>query len=804
MALRGDSSTPAKGWASTISIDEDNFIARIAYTGTISEQKKEETLFFIHPESGVVLDFSQLRPGQGVLLECSEAYNIMLEAPNSALFNLIGFKVSKRTNVTFRIIDKHNNMIAEYTKRPMVQLSSVIVRDERNIGVYEPGKEFIVTQVNLENMSGVPLPEGTILHLSGSEFALPEILPGASVFDVDFSCKVNVSSGTPSDVAFEKEIICEPYITCYGRKFSGTKQIHFPLNITHPIRVESLECGMNMQMNTEYPLEFDLVNLATVNFYEGEVSLKFSCVSKAVELSLNGTTVSDSIPLNVPNSGTSHVMGTLKLTKTAQTMMTETCEVFVHIVFDGHIVQTFRRAFRVVPAYDNKQSDVLLVSSGAFSSSDLAFWDDRFRSLGLTYSIWDIEFYGGMRSSMKAPWLNRCKIVVFPYFSWCVNRGLLVEVPDFIIHFGKATRDVSGIRDIFNDFKPAFLCFDSSPDDLGWLAFDYSAPCLIRQGSGFTKFNMRRREVSDPIILKKADKLTKETIAQGNESGYVFRSRVFKDLQKRGWRVNLGIVELYRSSIAQDSQLLTIAKSVDAGTDCFNATLALLYVIPIEKRLTMMFARESNFGNEKLAGSISRLFYWSFVDSLSHDRSIQYRIVNYISSVFTIADMSLALPLIAAVRASMNALSSSDHVATNLANGIFGSLSAALPFTVKQMDAFIRDVSAHPGSGPVRPLDVFALNQKACISDHTTKRTILKHSKSVATSPTGSFDLPALDIPSQDFSSNDVGTPSAVNSPSPNSSGKRLDVSGKDVHEIVAVDQNVGNELNVGNSVNPV
>jgi len=220
---------------------------------------------------------------------------------------------------------------------------------------------------------------------------------------------------------------------------------------------------------------------------------------------------------------------------------------------------------------------------------------------------------------------------------------------------------------------------DCSPEDLEWLVFDHSEPAVVKSGSEFSSFTLRmHNKHENKKIHDKAMKFANEEM-DNEDDGFIYQPVVLKDLQKKSLKVELGRLELYKSSITTEKNLFVVPRGLlnfgenwneesVLSHDVLTVLYALLSMISLEERMNILMdsTLENKYFAFQTAYSVSRmtipdLIYHSFADSFENDGAFVFRIMNFVgANTNCLENRTLFTVVLAAIKARIELLKSID------------------------------------------------------------------------------------------------------------------------------------------------
>jgi len=307
----------------------------------------------------------------------------------------------RRGSVSYIQLDENNLPIpgteTDEIYRPMVKSFNVV--DENRDGIFEPGEKILISNIVIQNTTKMSLPQGSIVKLT-SEGLMGEIVNTLPTIkgDAEYTVEGNFELTIKPSLEIGADLWVDSEIEFRGIRFNSDNH-QKKIEILRPIVVKSIEYKKFIPFSKPQVGQITLENIST----KAHDHININYVNSG-NFSLNVLTKVSSIPAG------KELIESFEITATDVVKAYETSKIDFTLLRDQVGYQSGNIESQVIPSFEFKNSEILIVSNGHTSESYEAL-TKALDDLKLSFEIYDINLEGALSNDLLNKYHN--KAIVF-------------------------------------------------------------------------------------------------------------------------------------------------------------------------------------------------------------------------------------------------------------------------------------------------------------------------------------------------------------------------------------------------------
>ncbi len=493
-----------------------------------------------------------------------------------------------------------STIISKSDQRYEAEVIGYKVRSSNNDGIFEPNEQIIISELQILNSGGMPIPEGATVFFpkaKGVNFLpIKYMLPGGLaptmkyIVPQTFKGRISDQPSPNNPGPFSSSVQFCSRIEILGRPFE--KSFHFKkMEIQYPVKIVYSRSSESLERGEVSSINIGVKNISTLPYGK---SVKSACGSVILQLHFdrriipigsaqveiinvpyevyNTTEIPDSTFIEIQEilpGSTVNVQVTIQMDIQAE--LFDKCMWQADLILRGKLIQYSQTNIRVSPTYiiQQPQADILFITSQSITRKQFTFWQALFKTLQVSVDYWDIDKHSGLsvdsRTNTEHPktWKGRYSgsMILYPY---CNLQNL--QSIDLVKHFNGSTTapaELNSSAVLFmlqqNDHNKALLKYLSTATN--------SIPGITYGGKHMLKPDLQK----NPKIYSKYEKQMIKTLEKENPSQLPILAGRQLNVQSTGtFKYSYGSVNIRRIPLLHSAKFLVVAdhsSSVDIGVD---------------------------------------------------------------------------------------------------------------------------------------------------------------------------------------------------------------------------------------------
>ena len=498
---------------------------------------------------------------------------------------------------------KDSTIISKSDQRYDAEVVGYKVRSSNNDGIFEPNEEIIITELQILNSGGMPIPEGATVFFPKAngvnflpiKYKLPGGLAPTRKTIVPETFKGRISDQPPPNTPgpFLNSVQFCSRVEILGRPFE--KSFHFKkLNIQYPVKLAYSRSSESLQRGEVSCINIGIQNISALPYGK---SFKTACGTVTLQLHFdrriipigsaqieiknvpyvvyNTPEIPDSTFIEmqeVPPGSTVNVQVTVQMDVQAE--LFDKCMWQADLILRGKLIEYSQTNIRVSPTYipQQPQADILFITSQNITRKEFTFWQLLFNALQASVDYWDIDKHNGLsidshtNTEHTKTWKGRYNgmMILYPY---CDLQNL--QSIDLIKHFNGSSALPSELHSSAVLFMlPSKQQSDQNKALLKYLSTSAkSIPGITYGGKHMLKPDLHK----NPQIYTKYEKQTIKTLEKENPSQLPIIAGRQLNVESVGtFKYSYGSVNIRRIPLLHSAKFLVVAgntSSVDIGAD---------------------------------------------------------------------------------------------------------------------------------------------------------------------------------------------------------------------------------------------
>ncbi len=500
-----------------------------------------------------------------------------------------------------------NRIISASDQRYDAEVVAFTVTSSNHDGIFEPNKQIIISDLQILNSGGMPIPEGATVFFPSiqginflpTKYYLPGGLEPTRKFTVPEIFKGRLVDQPPPNAPgpFKSSVNVVSRIEMLGRPFEKSfhtrkLDVQYPVKLAYSRSFESLGKGevscinIGIQNISALPYGNCLKSGGTVI-----VQLHFD---RRIAVIASGQTQMQNIPfevyhkpeipdstfikvLEIPPRSTVNLQVVIQMD--AQAELFDRCMWQADLILRGKLIEYSQICIRVAPIYApiEPPADILFITSQNVTRKQYTLWQLLFDSLRVSVDFWDVDKYNGLSvdSTTEAQHLKtwkgpryKGKLMLYPY---CDLKNL--NSLDLVKHFHDSTTSLKEMH----SSAVAFMTQSNNQNKtiLKYLATAAKAiPDIAYGGKHMTKPDLQKKT----DIYMKCEKQSIKTLEKETPSQLpVVTSRQINVQSAGTFKYSYGSVNIRRIPLLHSSKFLVVTSpgntAVNMGADDSNLSI---------------------------------------------------------------------------------------------------------------------------------------------------------------------------------------------------------------------------------------